>query len=82
MSYIFIGNTVKRLNLTANKIYKDLPTDEIKELESRGLSLIKQLFVEPARLNKAKIEMNERGTALYEARRQLKYFMGSQKSLQ
>lgn len=71
MACIFIGNTNKKLNLTANKIYTDLPTDKIKELEEKGYSLIRHLFIKPEKLNDAKTEIKQRGTVLNEAIKQL-----------
>lgn len=71
MSYIFIGNTNKKLNLTANKIYRDLPTDKITELENKGYSLIKHLFIKPEKMNVAKAEIKQRGTVLNEALKQM-----------
>ena len=76
MSYIFIGNTSKKLNLTANKIYTDLPADKITELENRGLSLIKHLFIKPEKLNAAKAEIKQRGTVLNEALKQMNHIGG------
>lgn len=71
MSYIFIGNTNKKMNLTANKIYTDLPTDKITELENKGYSLIKHLFIKPEKLNVAEAEIKQRGTVLNEALKQM-----------
>lgn len=71
MAYIFVGNTQKKLNLTANKIYKELPTDKIKELEEKGYSLISQLFVKAEKLDNARNDLKKRGTILNEALKQL-----------
>ena len=71
MAYIYIGETIKKENLLKNRVYKSKPEDLIAKLKAQGISLGAFLFVEIGKIAEEKAKMNQPGTPIYEAKKQI-----------
>lgn len=71
MQTIYIGKNFRKFDLAKNRIYKDRPTEKIKELEGAGYSLASKLFVDVDKLPAAQKALATKGTAIFSALKQL-----------